>query len=40
MAKGKKVKLTLIKNPIHKYVAHKATGKVLGLRRMLHSVEL
>ena len=40
MAKGKKIKVTLIKSPIHKSVAHKATVKGLGLRRMRHSVEV
>ena len=40
MAKEKKIKVTLIKSPIHKSVAHKATVKGLGLRRMRHSVEL
>ena len=32
--------MTLVKSPIHKSVAHKATVKGLGLRRMRHSVEL
>jgi len=40
MVKGKKIKVTLIKSPIHKSVAHKATVKGLGLRRIRHSVEL
>ena len=40
MAKEKKIKVTLIKSPIHKSEAHKATVKGLGLRRMRHSVEL
>lgn len=40
MAKAKKIKVTLIKSPIHKSAAHKATVKGLGLRRMRHSVEL
>ena len=40
MAKGKKIKVTLVKSPINKSVAHKATVKGLGLRRMRHSVEL
>jgi large subunit ribosomal protein L30 len=40
MAKRKKIKVTLIKSPIHKSAAHKATVKGLGLRRMRHSVEL
>ena len=32
--------MTLIKSPIHKSEAHKASVKGLGLRRMRHSVEL
>ena len=40
MAKGKKIKVTLVKSPIHKSIAHKATVKGLGLRRMRHCVEL
>ncbi len=32
--------MTLIKCPIHKSVAHKATIKGFGLRRIRHSVEV
>lgn len=40
MAKEKKIKVTLVKSPIHKSVAHKATIRGLGLRRIRHSVEV
>lgn len=38
MADSKKVKLTLIKSPIHRIKSHKSCVKGLGLRRMHHSV--
>ena len=44
MAKAKKdtstIKVTLVKSPIGRIEAHKATVRGLGLRRMHHTVEL
>ena len=33
MAKGKKIKVTLVKSPIHKSVAHKATIRGLRIKK-------
>ena len=44
MAKAKKdatsIKVTLVKSVIGRIESHRATVKGLGLRRMLHTVEL
>lgn len=40
MAKTKKLKVTLVRSPIHRIKSHKSCVKGLGLRRMHHSVEV
>ena len=38
MADNKKVKLTLVRSPIHRIKSHKSCVKGLGLRRLHHTV--
>ncbi|MFQ5470634.1 MAG: 50S ribosomal protein L30 [Gammaproteobacteria bacterium] len=38
MAGNKKIKLTLVRSPVHRLKSHKACVSGLGLRRMHHSV--
>ena len=40
MAETKKLKVTLVRSPIHRIKSHKSCVKGLGLRRMHHSVEV
>ena len=40
MAEIKKLKVTLVRSPIHRIKSHKSCVKGLGLRRMHHSVEV
>jgi len=40
MAKGKQLKVTLVRSTAHKLQAHKDTVRGLGLRRQRHSVVL
>jgi len=40
MAGKNKVKVTLVRSPIHRIASHKACVAGLGLRRMHHTVEV
>ncbi len=40
MASHKKIKVTLVRSPIHRTASHKACVSGLGLRRMHHTVEV
>ncbi len=40
MASHKKIKITLVRSPIHRTASHKACVSGLGLRRMHHTVEV
>ncbi len=40
MAGKNKIKVTLVRSPIHRIASHKACVSGLGLRRMHHTVEV
>ncbi len=40
MAGKNKIKVTLVRSPIHRIASHKACVRGLGLRRMHHTVEV